>query len=54
MTWPLAIGGWRTEGPGIETEHLAQTRWVVAGTPSLLGTGSVDVGNLPYAVVPAH
>ncbi len=44
----LAIRGWRTEGPGIETMHLARTRWVVAGAPSLLGEGPVDVRALPW------
>jgi LysR family transcriptional regulator, glycine cleavage system transcriptional activator len=44
----LAIRGWRTEGPGIETIHLARTRWVVAGAPSLLGEGPVDVRALPW------
>ncbi|MDM7932319.1 LysR substrate-binding domain-containing protein [Tabrizicola sp.] len=48
--YDLAIRGWRTEGPGIETEHLAQTRWVVAGAPSLLGDGPVDVRKLPWIV----
>jgi len=53
--YDLAIRGWRTEGPGIETEHLAQTRWVVAGAPSLLGDGRlgggpVDVRKLPWIV----
>ncbi len=48
--YDLAIRGWQTEGPGIVTEHLAQTRWVVAGAPSLLGEGPVDVRTLPWIV----
>ncbi len=48
--YDLAIRGWRTEGPGIVTEHLAQTRWVVAGAPSRLGAGPVDVRKLPWIV----
>jgi LysR family glycine cleavage system transcriptional activator len=48
--YDLAIRGWRTEGPGIETEHLAQTRWVLAGAPSLLGDGPADVRTLPWIV----
>jgi LysR family transcriptional regulator, glycine cleavage system transcriptional activator len=48
--YDLAIRGWRTEGPGIVTEHLAQTRWVVAGAPSLLGDGPTDVQKLPWIV----
>ena len=48
--YDLAIRGWRTEGPGIETVHLAQTRWVVAGAPSLLGEGPVDLNALPWIV----
>lgn len=46
----LAIRGWRTEGPGIVTEHLTAARWVVAGAPSLLGTGPVDLNALPWIV----
>ena len=46
--YDLAIRGWRTEGPGIETMHLARTRWVVAGAPSLLGEGPADVRTLPW------
>ncbi len=48
--YDLAIRGWRTEGPGIETEHLARTRWVAAGAPSLLGDGPADVRKLPWIV----
>ncbi|WP_309665915.1 LysR substrate-binding domain-containing protein [Tabrizicola sp.] len=48
--YDLAIRGWQAEGPGIETVHLAQTRWVVAGAPSLLGEGPVDVRTLPWIV----
>lgn len=46
--YDLAIRGWRTEGSGIETMHLARTRWVVAGAPSLLREGPVDVRALPW------
>lgn len=48
--YDLAIRGWKTEMPGIETVHLAETRWVVAGAPSLLGEGPVDVRTLPWIV----
>lgn len=48
--YDLAIRGWRTEGPGIETEHLAESRWVLAGAPALLGDGPVDVMTLPWIV----
>lgn len=48
--YDLAIRGWRTEAPGIEIELLARTRWVVAGAPSLLGTGPVDVRKLPWII----
>ena len=48
--YDLAIRGWRTEGPGTVTEHLARTRWLVAGAPSLLGDGPIDVRKLPWIV----
>lgn len=48
--YDLAIRGWSTQGPGIETKLLAPTRWVVAGAPSLLGEGPVDVTTLPWIV----
>ncbi len=48
--YDLAIRMWRTEGPGIETVHLAQTRWVVVGAPSLLGDGPVDAMALPWII----
>lgn len=48
--YDLAIRGWSPQGPGIETEVLAPTRWVVAGAPSLLGDGPVDVRTLPWVV----
>ena len=44
----LAIVGSGNEGPGIEAEPLARTRWVLAGAPSLLGDGPVDVAALPW------
>lgn len=48
--YDLAIRGWPTQGPGIETELLAPTRWLVVGAPSLLGEGPVDVRALPWIV----
>ena len=48
--YDLAIRGWRTEGPGIQTEHLAETRWVLAGAPALLGEGPVDPMALPWII----
>ncbi len=44
----LAIAGFGPEGPGIEIESFARTRWVLAGAPSLLGDGPVDVATLPW------
>ena len=44
----LAIVGWATEGPGIELQPIAHTRWVLAGAPSLLGDGPVDTATLPW------
>lgn len=49
--YDLAIRGWSPRGAGIETVELAQTRWVVAGAPSLLGEGPVDVRKLPWIVL---
>ncbi len=49
--YDLAIRGWRSDGPGVETVHLAKSRWVVAGAPSLLGDGPVDVRALPWIVM---
>jgi LysR family transcriptional regulator, glycine cleavage system transcriptional activator len=48
--YDLAIRGWLTEGPGIQTELLAESRWVLAGAPALLGDGPVDVMALPWIV----
>lgn len=44
----LAIVGIGAEGPGIEVEPFVSTRWVLAGAPSLLGEGPVDVAALPW------
>ena len=46
--YDVAIRTFRTEGPGIETLHLARSRWLVTGAPSLLGEGPVDVSRLPW------
>lgn len=48
--YDLALRAWRGNAPGTVTEPLAQSRWVVAGAPSLLGDGSVDVRKLPWIV----
>ena len=48
--YDLAIRAWASEGPGIVTRPLAQSRWLVAGAPALLGTGPVDPRSLPWIV----
>lgn len=48
--YDLALRAWKGNAPGTVTEPLAQSRWVVAGAPSLLGEGPVDVRRLPWIV----
>ena len=48
--YDLALRAWRGNASGTVTEPLAQSRWVVAGAPSLLGEGPVDVRKLPWIV----
>jgi LysR family transcriptional regulator, glycine cleavage system transcriptional activator len=44
----LGVVGWVNDGPGIELQPIAHTRWVLAGAPSLLGDGPVDTATLPW------
>ncbi|MEO8241570.1 MAG: LysR substrate-binding domain-containing protein [bacterium] len=46
--YDVAIRSFKTEGPGIEALHLARSRWLVTGAPSLLGDGEVDATRLPW------
>lgn len=48
--YDLALRAWHGSAPGTVTEPLAQSRWLVAGAPSLLGEGPVDVLALPWIV----
>ena len=48
--YDLALRAWRGNAPGTVSEPLAKSRWVVAGAPSLLGEGAVDVRTLPWIV----
>lgn len=48
--YDVALRAWRGDAPGTITEPLAQSRWLVAGAPSLLGTGPVDMLTLPWIV----
>lgn len=48
--YDLALRAWRGNAPGTVTEPLARSRWLVAGAPSLLGDGPVDVRGLPWIV----
>lgn len=48
--YDLALRAWQGKMPGTVTEPLAKSRWVVAGAPSLLGVGPVDVRRLPWIV----
>jgi LysR family transcriptional regulator, glycine cleavage system transcriptional activator len=44
----LAIVGWPAKDTSVETTLFARSRWVLAGAPSLLGDGPVDVATLPW------
>jgi LysR family transcriptional regulator, glycine cleavage system transcriptional activator len=48
--YDLSIRAWRSDIPGTVTQRLAQSRWLVAGAPSLLGDGPVNVRALPWIV----
>lgn len=48
--YDLALRAWKGNAPGTITEPLARSHWVVAGAPSLLGEGPVDVRKLPWIV----
>jgi LysR family transcriptional regulator, glycine cleavage system transcriptional activator len=48
--YDLALRAWRGNLPGTVTEPVAQSRWVIAGAPSLLGDGTVDIRALPWIV----
>lgn len=48
--YDLALRAWQGNAPRTVTEPLAQSRWLVAGAPTLLGDGPVDVRKLPWIV----
>jgi LysR family glycine cleavage system transcriptional activator len=48
--YDLGLRAWQGNVPGTVTEPLARSRWLVAGAPSLLGEGPVDVRTLPWIV----
>jgi LysR family transcriptional regulator, glycine cleavage system transcriptional activator len=48
----IAIRGWQTVGPGLQSIHLAQSRLLIAGAPSLLGNKPANILTLPWILGP--